>query len=310
MVATAETTREVLNQLQQTFDRLRSLSKDRLDAHEDLQEVWKYTKELHATLQAIVQLPTQYTDIISDSERERIKEEHTSVMQSVKRMQRDIGAVSSTNNAVVAPSRRMQQLQQKNAAFPMDTNATTLENVNTTKNTNTTRDTTSNAFPTTHPTLKASTTQTPPHPASPHPQHEQSLHNEYSDDNTHDMLMSMDSSSDTNSLLGTTAGPNKESSQTSVVSDPPTIVQLNSTRSRTNKMHPRTDTRARVESKYTLLSLPRHISNASDTGRKQKLTMVRQSGKGRVTPVTLQHNLYTEPSRRLHNRRLKMQRSL
>lgn len=306
MVATAETTREVLNQLQQTFDRLRSLSKDRLDAHEDMQEVWKYTKELHATLQAIVQLPAQYTDIIDDKERKRIKEEHTSIMQSVKRMQKDIGELSSPNGGVVSP-RRVGQVQQNKVALPMDSNATTIGRVDTTKNT--TRDA-SNAFPTTAPTPHVSTTQTSPPPSSPQSPLDQQLYNEHSDDNTHDMLMSMDSSSDTNSLLGTTAGPSKESSQTSVVSDPPTIVQLNSTRSRTNKMHPRTDTRARVESKYTLLSLPRHISNASDTGRKQKLTMVRQSGKGRVTPVTLQHNLYTEPSRRLHNRRLKMQRSL
>lgn len=310
MTDSTTTTRAIVKQLQSHFDAFDVLRQDRKQSHNDTQELWTYTKELHSTLQSIVQLPERYTDLVNESERLQIQTEHQELMQSLRKMRNEIDTLATTPTVTQKKTKLAKRAEPK--AHPKNDDTTHLTDP-------TTADTITHTSvpPTTSPTP---TMTTPPsstysNNATPNAPRVGDTLDVSSVDNADDMLMSNDSSTDSLSDDSTLSHVSSASSSPSSMqsSSSPSVVTFPKRPSRVQKVAPQhlsytSNNRPRKNGQYTLVSLPKHSTLASDQERKQKLdvNLVRQSGNGRVAPVSLQRHVFinTTPNRQSRHNRL------
>lgn len=317
-------TRAILEQLKSRFDALRALSKDHLQAHHDTQELWKYTQELYTTLQAIAKLPEQYTDLISDEERLRIQTEHAQMMRDVQKMRQKMGTSApqqppKTKNTKQTTNTNLvrnvtAQVMAPNHKHDIGTYAllTTADTITPT--------TTPTTIPTTQskpPTNITTDTHTVPMTDNARPiaadtdnalqtEKRNPLYDHSSVDDSADLLMSDDSSTQSDdSILHTSSSGNTSTTTTST--QPNIRVTFPQKRMRNIQHGATRQVSAHPDKHYTLMSLPKHNTMATDIDRKHKVQLVRQSGNGRLTPVTLQHRLYTDTAHQKKNRLQKIQ---
>ena len=348
------TTRAIVKQLQSHFDTFDALGHEHKQSHDDTRSLWKYTKELHTTLQSIVQLPTRYADLMNEEERLRIQTEHQELMQSVHKMQGEIDTLSTsatpakttktTKTVAVAQKKadgaekaeKAEEAEKPQSSTTNLTDRTTADTIAQTSVTPTNSPTTTPI--TTAPSSTYSNIVTPGAPPLSATLDVSSV------DNADDMLMSNDSSTgsmtDDYTVLGTSASssslsssssspsslssstspssptsPTSPSSPSSSSSVPPTLVTQPKQQSRVQKVQQqhtpqhasyKPNDAPHKNGHYTLMSLPKHSTSASEQQRKQKLNLVRQSGNGRVAPVSLQRHVFINTAPNRQDRRYRL----
>jgi hypothetical protein len=321
------TAQAIVKQLQSHFDAFDALGQEHKQSHADTRELWKYTTELHSTLQSIVRLPARYTDLMNEPERLQIHTEHQALMQSLRKMRSDIDTLEGGAHATVT----QQKAKLANRANPTDTSKspTPPSNNDFARLTDlTTADTIPHTFETTtttHPktNLFSSTYSNNAKPTDPLVAKTIDLS---SVDNTNDMLMSNDDS--TNSLSNnytpsstssvsslhlpastSLSSSSRSSSQSTVDTSPERPSRIQKQRAPNNMSYSSISNSGKQKNgQYTLLSLPKHSTPASDKQRKQKLNVnfVRQSGNGRVVPVSLQRHLFINATHNHQNRHVRL----
>ena len=317
MTDSATTTRAIVKQLQSHFDAFDVLRQERKQSHNDTQELWTYTKELHSTLQSIVQLPERYTGLVNESERLQIQTEHQELMQSLRKMRNEIDTLATTPIPTVTQKKTKLAKRAEPKAHPKNDDTTHLTDLTTADTiTHTSAPPTTPSSPTT--TIPPSSTYS--NNTTPNAPRVGDTLDVSSVDNADDMLMSNDSSTDSLSddstlshVSSASSSPSsmQSSSSSSVVTFPtrPHRVQKVVQQQRVLQ-HPSytSNNRPRKNGQYTLVSLPKHSTAGNEQERKQKLdvNLVRQSGNGRVAPVSLQRHVFitTTPNRQSRHNRL------